>query len=80
MTPEIPYLLLLGLIVATAFGAVLLRGYVTSVLMLSVFSVFTTVAYAMLQAVDVAMAEAAIGAGLMTAVFVTAVQRIRSRR
>ena len=80
MTPEIPYLLLLGLIVATAFGAVLLRGYVTSVLMLSVFSVFTTVAYAMLQAVDVAMAEAAIGAGLMTAVFVTAVQRIRSRK
>ncbi|MFW5744424.1 MAG: Na(+)/H(+) antiporter subunit B [bacterium] len=80
MTPELPYLLLLGLIVATAFGAVLLRGYVTSVLMLSVFSVFTTVAYAMLQAVDVAMAEAAIGAGLMTAVFVTAVQRIRSRR
>lgn len=80
MTPELPYLLLLGLIVATAFGAVLLRGYVTSVLMLSVFSVFTTVAYAMLQAVDVAMAEAAIGAGLMTAVFMTAVQRIRSRR
>lgn len=80
MIPELPYLLLLGLIVTTAAGAVLVRGYVTSVLVLSVFSVFTTVAYAMLQAVDVAMAEAAIGAGLMTAVFITAVQRIRSRR
>lgn len=80
MVPEIPYLLLLALIVVTAAGAVLLRGWATSVVVLSIFSLFTTVAYAMLQAVDVAMAEAAIGAGLMTAIFMTAVQRIRSQR
>lgn len=80
MVPELPYLLLLLLIVVSAAGAVLLRGWATSVVVLSIFSLFTTVAYAMLQAVDVAMAEATIGAGLMTAVFMTAVQRIRSRR
>ncbi|MFW6215397.1 MAG: hydrogenase subunit MbhD domain-containing protein [Alkalispirochaetaceae bacterium] len=80
MVPEIPYVLLLLLIVTTAAGAVLLRGWATSVVLLSIFSLFTTVAYAMLQAVDVAMAEAAIGAGLMTAVFMTTVQQLRSRR
>ncbi|MFP4331002.1 MAG: Na(+)/H(+) antiporter subunit B [Alkalispirochaetaceae bacterium] len=80
MVPEIPYVLLLLLIVITAAGAVLLRGWATSVVLLSIFSLFTTVAYAMLQAVDVAMAEAAIGAGLMTAVFMTTVQQLRSRR
>lgn len=80
MMHEIAYLALLALIVVTALGAVLARGYITSVVVLSVFSVFATVAFAMLQAVDVAMAEAAIGAGLMTAIFVTAIDRMRGRR
>lgn len=77
---EISFFLLLGLVVVSALGAVLARGYITSVIILSVFSILTTVAFAMLQAVDVAMAEAVIGAGLMTAIFVTAVNRMRIRR
>lgn len=80
MMHDIAYIGLLVLIILTALGAVLARGYITAVVVLSVFSVLTTVAFAMLQAVDVAMAEAAIGAGLMTAIFVTAIDRMRSRR
>lgn len=80
MMHDIAYLALLVLIVVTALGAVLARGYITAVVVLSVFSVLATVAFAMMQAVDVAMAEAAIGAGLMTAIFVTAIDRMRSRR
>ncbi|MFW6357030.1 MAG: hydrogenase subunit MbhD domain-containing protein [Spirochaetota bacterium] len=80
MMHDIAYLSLLILIVVTALGAVLARGYITSVVVLSVFSILATVAFAMLQAVDVAMAEAAIGAGLMTAIFVTAIDRMRSKR
>ncbi|MFW6231965.1 MAG: Na(+)/H(+) antiporter subunit B, partial [Spirochaetota bacterium] len=80
MMHDIAYLFLLILIVVTALGAVLARGYITAIVVLSVFSVLATVAFAMLQAVDVAMAEAAIGAGLMTAIFVTAIDRMRSKR
>ena len=79
MLIEIAYILILVLIVITALGAVLSRGYLTAVVVLSVFSVLLTVMFAMLQAVDVAMAEAVIGAGLMTAIFVSAVARMRSR-
>ena len=80
MTLEWVFLALLFLVVIAAFGAVVARGYITSIIILSVFSILITVAFAMLQAVDVAMAEAVIGAGLMTAIFITAVNRTRSRR
>lgn len=80
MTFEWVFLALLVLVVIAAFGAVVARGYITSIIILSVFSILTTVAFAMLQAVDVAMAEAVIGAGLMTAIFITAVNRARSRQ
>ena len=80
MTLELVFLALLFLVVIAAFGAVVARGYITSIIILSVFSILTTVAFAMLQAVDVAMAEAVIGAGLMTAIFIAAVNRTRSRR
>ena len=80
MTLEPVLLLLLLLVVISAFGAVLSRGYITSIIVLSVFSILTTVTFAIYRAVDVAMAEAVIGAGLMTAIFITAVNRTRSRR
>ena len=80
MNLEAAFVLLLVLVVISALGAVLVRGYFTSVIILSVFSILTTVTFAMFQAVDVAMAEAVIGAGLMTAIFITAVNRTRSRR
>lgn len=79
MSPDIAYLMVLVLIVICSLGAVLLRGYITSIIVLSIFSILVTVSFAFLQAVDVAMAEAVIGAGLMTAIFVTAISRTRRR-
>ncbi len=79
MTPEVPYYMVLGLVVVCALGAVLIRGYITSIIVLSIFSITVTVSFAFLRAVDVAMAEAVIGAGLMTAVFVTAIGKTRRR-
>jgi uncharacterized MnhB-related membrane protein len=73
------YFLLLVLLVSAAAAAVLVRGMITSVIVLSVFSVSLTLVFSFLQAVDVAMAEAVIGAGLLTAFFVTAISRARRK-
>ncbi|SIQ52174.1 Uncharacterized MnhB-related membrane protein [Alkalispirochaeta americana] len=72
---ETAYYLILAGVVVSATAAVLLKGPLASIILLSVFSVFSTILFALLQAVDVAMAEAVIGAGLMTALFVTALNR-----
>ena len=74
---EFAFLLLLVLLVISALAAVLVRGYITSIIVLSVFSLLMAVVFAFLQAVDVAMAEAVIGAGFMTAIFVTAISKTR---
>jgi energy-converting hydrogenase B subunit D len=81
MTPiELSFLLLLAGILVSAFAAVRVRNGLHSVIVLSVFSVLSTVMFAYLQAVDVAMAEAVIGAGFMTALFVTAIGKTRRSR
>lgn len=74
---ELTFYLTLVIIVATAAAAVSVPGDLTAVIVLSVFSVASTLMFALLQAVDVAMAEAVIGAGLMTALFVTAIGKTR---
>ncbi len=74
---ELSYFLILGALVVTAAAAVHMPGDLTAVIILSVFSVLSTVVFALLQAVDVAMAEAVIGAGFMTALFVTAIGKTR---
>ncbi len=76
---EFAFVTLLIVLVVAAIGAVVVRGYITSIIVLSVFSIVLTVVFAFLHAVDVAMAEAVIGAGLLTAVFVTAVSKMQRR-
>ncbi len=77
MPIEWPFAVLLVLLVLAAGGALLTRDLLTSVLLLSVFSIATTAVFSFLQAVDVAMAEVVIGAGLLTAVFVTAIAKTK---
>ncbi len=77
MTIEWPFFLLLGLLVVAAAGALLIRDLLTAILLLSVFSILATVIFAFLQAVDVAMAEATIGAGLLTAAFITTLAKTK---
>lgn len=74
---EVAFYIILFSIIATAFAAVRVPGHLNAVIVLSVFGVLSTVKFAFLQAVDVAMAEAVIGAGLMTALFVTAIGKTR---
>lgn len=75
---EWPFFILLALLIAAAAGALLARNVLTAVLILSVFSIASTLVFAFLQAVDVAMAEGVIGAGLLTAVFVAAIAKTQS--
>lgn len=77
---QIAFYTVLVSILITAFAAVHVPGHLNAVIVLSVFSILSTVKFAFLQAVDVAMAEAVIGAGLMTALFVTAIGKTRRRR
>ena len=66
-------LILLGLPVACALGAVQVRDLLTSVVLLSAFSLFMCLLWIEMGAVDVAFTEAAVGAGVTTVLFVVVV-------
>ncbi len=67
-------LVLIGLI-ATAYLAVKLRDLMACAVMLGIFSFLLSLEFFILQAPDVAIAEAGIGAGLTTAIFVMAIRK-----
>jgi uncharacterized MnhB-related membrane protein len=71
---------LLILLLISALFAVHFRDHLSAVLALSVFSTSMSVLFAVYQAPDVALAEAVVGAGLGTALFLIAVSRTRSKR
>ncbi len=58
-------------------GVVFARSLTTSVVFLSFFSMMLTLKYFLLHAPDVALTEAALGAGLSTLVFVIAIGKTR---
>ena len=66
-------LILLGLTVACALGAVQVRDLLTSVVLLSAFSLFMCLLWIEMGAVAVAFTEAAVGAGDTTVLFVVVV-------
>lgn len=66
---------LLLLLLVSALFAVTIRDNVSAVLALSVFSTGISVLFAVYQAPDVALAEAVVGAGLGTALFLIAISR-----
>jgi len=59
----------------SATAAVFFSQVINSVISLSVFSVSLAAVFLIQQAPDVAMAEAVVGAGLMTALFLVAISR-----
>ncbi len=65
--------LLAGVLVSAA-AALKSRDLMVSVVLLCAMSLFLAAGFYMLQAPDVAIAEAAIGAGISTAVYVTALR------
>ena len=70
----IQYMLLAG-IVSSAGIALWKKDLIQSVIFLAVMSMLLSLEFYILRAPDVAIAEAAIGAGLATAVYVVAINR-----
>jgi len=68
--------LLLG-IVATAFKALNSKDLLVGTIFLAAMSLLLSAEFYLLQAPDVAIAEAAIGAGLSTAIFVMAIKKTK---
>lgn len=68
------HMAVLALLVLAAFFALWFKDLVSSVIALAVFSVITALEFYILQAPDVAIAEAAIGAGLSTTIYIIAIR------
>jgi uncharacterized MnhB-related membrane protein len=64
---------------ATAIAAMLFRDLLAAAVCLGAFSLLLALEFYILQAPDVAIAEAGIGAGLTTAIFVIAIRGTRGR-
>ncbi|MHB2150885.1 hydrogenase subunit MbhD domain-containing protein [Calditrichota bacterium LG25] len=71
-------LLGIGMVVA-ALAAVYFNNLIAAVVAGGIVSLFASVVYLILAAPDVAMTEAAIGAGLSTAIFIYAVKKTREQ-
>ncbi|MGB4270321.1 MAG: hydrogenase subunit MbhD domain-containing protein [Spirochaetota bacterium] len=66
-------------LVITALLSIYFRDLLAAIVSYSVFSLVLTVLYFLLDAPDVAIAEAGIGAALTTSIFVIAIRMTRRR-
>lgn len=76
---SILHVIVLSLIVIGAALAVGFKDLLSSVLALAAASLLVALEFYLLQAPDVAIAEAGIGAALTTAIYVIAIRRTRRR-
>jgi len=76
MNVIIATVLVLVMLVA-AIAALIFKDLLNAVIASSVVSLIAAVIFYFLQAPDVAMAEAAIGAALVTAIFIIAIRRTK---
>ena len=67
--------LLVLIMLAAAVAALIFRDLLSAVIASCLVSLLASILFLFLQAPDVAMAEASIGAALITAVFVIAIRR-----
>ena len=72
-------LFLLTLLVITAVAIVRTRNLFVAVMLMSIFSLLMASNFFILDAADVALTEAAVGAGVTTVIFLTAL-RLTARR
>jgi energy-converting hydrogenase B subunit D len=73
MILEMLQVLLLAGITGTAFVALRSRDLLVSVILLAAMSLLLSVEFYLLQAPDVAIAEAAVGAGMTAAIYIIAI-------
>ena len=71
--------LLIGFLVLTAIMAISNKEIPISIIFLSIFSIVLTAIYLLHKSPDVALAEAVIGTGLNTAIFMSAISHVRER-
>ncbi|HZK40024.1 MAG TPA: hydrogenase subunit MbhD domain-containing protein [Atribacterota bacterium] len=74
---EIIHIFTLVMMIIASFLAVVFRKLLPSIIALSVASLFLSLEFYLLHAPDVAIAEAAIGAGLTMAIFIFAIRGTR---
>lgn len=72
---ELLVLLVCGSILISGVLAVLLSNMMTAMVSAGLASLFAAVSYVLLAAPDVAMAEAAIGSGLATLIFLYSIRK-----
>lgn len=72
----VQFVLLFGMIVAAIF-AVVLRDLLAAVLSATAMSVLLAMEFYMLHAPDVAIAEAAVGTGVVLAIFIFAISKTK---
>jgi uncharacterized MnhB-related membrane protein len=70
-------LFVLAVIVLTAVAAIELKDLLAAVVCMSVMSLMVALEFYILQAPDVAIAEASVGAALTTAIFILAISKTR---
>jgi len=68
-------LILILIMIILAIAASLFKDLINAVVMCAGVSLITSILFYFLQAPDVAMAEAAIGAGLITAILIIAIKK-----
>ena len=68
-------LILIFIMIILAVAAVIFKDLINAVVICAAVSLITSILFYFLQAPDVAMAEAAIGAGLTTAIFIIAIKK-----
>lgn len=73
------HILALVIIIVSGFMTVLFRDLLSSVIALAALSLVLSLEFYLLQAPDVAIAEAAIAAALTTAIFVLAIRKTRRK-
>ncbi len=67
--------ILIFIMIVLAVAASLFKDLINAVVVCAAVSLITSILFYFLQAPDVAMAEAAIGAGLTTAIFIIAIRK-----
>ena len=72
-------LAIFGLLVASGIVALTLRDLIAAVAALSVYSFLAAALLAMMGAVDVALTEAALGAGITVVLFIGAISLMQRR-
>ncbi len=72
-------LVFITLLVATAILAVFARDLLAAVIIFSVYSLIMALMWQRLQAPDLALTEAAVGAGVTTVLFVVTIFKTRRR-